>query len=156
MRHRPWERYKKVSTEIVNNKISHGNIEYWARRTREFLETNLYRHYRVIRMSKKAYRIIRDLFEVYGTNLHAPLWYRKRLLIECENLVGQPIGVCGEPGMECTGCISQADLNALGLVDDTITIGRQRKACACLSIKTELLDRRSPCKHDCLYCYWKG
>ena len=29
-----------MSTEIINGKISHGNIEYWARKTREFLETN--------------------------------------------------------------------------------------------------------------------
>lgn len=35
---------------------------------REFLVKNLYNHYRVIRMSKKAYRIIRALFEVYTEN----------------------------------------------------------------------------------------
>ena len=35
---------------------------------RDFLMKNLYNHYRVIRMSKKAYRIIRDLFEIYAEN----------------------------------------------------------------------------------------
>lgn len=35
---------------------------------REFLIKNLYNHYRVIRMSKKACRIIRDLFEAYTEN----------------------------------------------------------------------------------------
>ena len=34
----------------------------------EFLLKNLYQHYRVIRMSKKAYRIISDLFEIYTEN----------------------------------------------------------------------------------------
>lgn len=29
-----------MSTEIINHKISHGNIAYWAKKTREFLATN--------------------------------------------------------------------------------------------------------------------
>ncbi len=32
---------------------------------RGFLVKNLYNHYRVIRMSKKAYRVMKDMFEVY-------------------------------------------------------------------------------------------
>ncbi|MBL7155733.1 MAG: deoxyguanosinetriphosphate triphosphohydrolase [Candidatus Omnitrophica bacterium] len=35
---------------------------------RDFLINNLYRHYRVVRMSKKAYRFIKDLFETYVDN----------------------------------------------------------------------------------------
>jgi dGTPase len=35
---------------------------------REFLAKNLYRNYRVVRMSKKAYRFIKDLFDVYVEN----------------------------------------------------------------------------------------
>ena len=35
---------------------------------REFLMKNLYHHYRVERMSKKAYRFIKELFEVYADN----------------------------------------------------------------------------------------
>ncbi len=35
---------------------------------REFLTKNLYHHYRVIRMSNKAYRFIKDLFEAYIQN----------------------------------------------------------------------------------------
>ncbi|MGB2705668.1 MAG: deoxyguanosinetriphosphate triphosphohydrolase [Candidatus Omnitrophota bacterium] len=34
----------------------------------EFLLENLYHHYRVVRMSRKAYRFIEDLFEVYIEN----------------------------------------------------------------------------------------
>lgn len=29
-----------MSIEIISQKISHGNIEWWAKRTREFLATN--------------------------------------------------------------------------------------------------------------------
>ncbi len=35
---------------------------------REFLVNNLYNHYRVVRMSKKAYRFIEDLFNTYIEN----------------------------------------------------------------------------------------
>jgi dGTPase len=35
---------------------------------RKFLIKNLYHHYRVVRMAKKAYRFIRDLFEAYIEN----------------------------------------------------------------------------------------
>ena len=35
---------------------------------RGFLVNNLYNHYRVIRMSQKAYRIIKDLFDIYTKN----------------------------------------------------------------------------------------
>lgn len=35
---------------------------------REFLLNNLYQHYRVVRMSNKAYRFINDLFKVYLNN----------------------------------------------------------------------------------------
>jgi len=31
----------------------------------------------------------------------------------------------------------------------------QRKVCACLSLKKELLNHRGQCQHNCLYCYWK-
>lgn len=45
-----------------------GKISAVKKPLREFLVKNLYSHYRVIRMSKKAYRIIRDLFEAYTKN----------------------------------------------------------------------------------------
>jgi hypothetical protein len=83
-------------------------------------------------------------------NLHAKLETRRKLL---KAFPGAE--VCGEPNLPCTGCISQKDLDVLGLTYDGGATSRQRSACSCLSIKTELLDRRQPCKHGCLYCYWK-
>ena len=55
------------------------------------------------------------------------------------------------------GCISHKDLKILGLIYNPINIGNsyQRHECKCLSIKTELLNKRAKCGHGCLYCYWK-
>lgn len=66
---------------------------------------------------------------------------------------------CAEKGLyfcEQVGCVSQKDLDLLGLgpADDTAK-GKQRKGCLCLGCKTELLDGRHPCKHQCAYCYWR-
>lgn len=99
-----------------------------------------------------------DLFDVYDGKLHAPLWYRKRLLALVEELRGgcQEIEVCGEPGFDCVGCVSRRDVAFLEVELPRLEpTSYQRKACACLAMKTELLDRRKPCKHGCLYCYWK-
>jgi hypothetical protein len=64
--------------------------------------------------------------------------------------------VCAEPGLPCSGCVSNRDLAALGLSAQTDP-GRsgQRPLCACAAFKTELLTNRRPCAHGCLYCYWR-
>lgn len=56
---------------------------------------------------------------------------------------------------EKVGCISQRDIDILGL-NYTLPAGSgyQRPACLCPACKTEMLDNRHPCKHNCLYCYW--
>ncbi len=63
--------------------------------------------------------------------------------------------ICGEPGMACTGCISERDLAILGIESMAIPMGRQRPECKCLAVKRELLSRRGQCASGCLYCYWK-
>lgn len=66
------------------------------------------------------------------------------------------VEVCGEPGLPCTGCLSQKDLDTFGInLESEIKKGFQRPACACLGIKHELLKTKHPCKHNCAYCYWK-
>lgn len=82
-------------------------------------------------------------------DFHYPLAER----IACWNEMNQP-EVCGEPGMKCTGCVSAKDLEVLG-VRQVTGLGHQRPACACLSLKHELLTSRQRCPHGCLYCYWK-
>lgn len=67
---------------------------------------------------------------------------------------------CAEKGLQETiqiGCISEYDLNLLGLtlVEKIDSKGFQRRDCLCYSGKTELLNHKEPCKYECLYCYWK-
>jgi len=90
------------------------------------------------------------------TTFHAPLDTRKDLfhLIE-RNSVKVP-EVCGEPDFDCTGCVSQTDLLAMGLSGRVTPGGQQRKACACAGEKFEMLVNRAPCPHKCLYCYWRS
>ena len=68
------------------------------------------------------------------------------------------VEVCGEPDIESISCLSQKDIDILGLKDKIILIGNkeQRKSCHCPANKTELL-RGKPhrCENSCLYCFWK-
>ena len=52
------------------------------------------------------------------------------------------------------GCISQKDADIL--CSNEVLLGNkgQRKGCLCPRNKFELLDHRSQCQHQCLYCYW--
>lgn len=121
---------------------------------------DLYKHVRARfeKLSKKEQAVyLEDLINVYELGqLHAPLWYRRRIWNDLITWLPVTPEVCGEPGFRCTGCVSAFDLDALGLQYDKKATSRQRAACSCLAIKTELLSRRKPCKHGCLYCYWRG
>lgn len=69
------------------------------------------------------------------------------------------VEACAEPDLneaiQC-GCISDYDLELLGLSACHDNIGFQRKNCLCYSGKIELLSSKSQCPNGCLYCYWKG
>ena len=67
---------------------------------------------------------------------------------------------CAEPWLKepipC-GCVSSYDLSLLGLdPSEADSVGPQRQHCMCYSGKKELLSSRHPCRHNCLYCYWKS
>lgn len=82
-------------------------------------------------------------------SFHAPLLLRKKAWERLENPE-----VCGEPSFACSGCISEIDCEILK-VDPIDKMFFQRKSCACLGNKKELLSCRSQCAHECLYCYWQ-
>lgn len=68
---------------------------------------------------------------------------------------------CGElytPQNHKIGCVSEEDFKILGLDINQCTTNqhKQRKTCLCCSAKTELLNNKHPCKHGCIYCYWKN
>lgn len=62
---------------------------------------------------------------------------------------------CAENTPYQLGCISQKDIDILGIDCKTEVGGYQRKGCLCLAGKTELLTNRKRCPSQCLYCYWK-
>ena len=91
----------------------------------------------------------------FGELFHAKLELRQATLERLQTICECKIEVCGEPDMECTGCVSKLDLDTLGLSNDSDRTGHQRFACACLAAKFELLSNKKPCNHNCLYCYWR-
>jgi DNA repair photolyase len=70
------------------------------------------------------------------------------------------IQTCGEPDFENTPCISQMDIDILGLSDKITLEGnkQQRKNCGCPANKRQLISweqSKVKCGHNCLYCYMK-
>lgn len=65
--------------------------------------------------------------------------------------------ICGEPGMECVGCVSEKDLKILNIQEESKIGGWQREECKCLACKIEMLNNNNkrPCRGGCIYCYWK-
>ena len=90
----------------------------------------------------------RSIFQRYEICAENRLW----------ELTGEICGMNDNPFLfEVAGCISQKDLNIMGLPCEGTGINPQnRKGCHCLSCKTELLTRKQQCPHGCLYCYWKS
>ena len=80
----------------------------------------------------------------------------------CEEY-GMEIEMCGEPPIEgtefkTTGCLSQKDIDILGLTNEIILEGKKdgRKECQCPANKFELIKNKPHrCEHKCLYCFWK-
>lgn len=70
---------------------------------------------------------------------------------EDNNIVDPIAGI-----FEHIGCISQKDLQLLGIYKNITSLANQREGCKCLSVKTELLSNKAQCAHGCVYCYWKG
>lgn len=98
---------------------------------------------------------------VAHTTFHADIVLRKKWFSVIEDIYKKiypngEVEVCGEPGLKCTGCVSEKDLIALNITDSiSTTLKQQRLSCQCLAEKTELLYNKRPCAHNCIYCYWK-
>lgn len=101
---------------------------------------------------------------IYGSSFYAPKYMMDDV---CETLSRYDIQfhTCAEPYLNRpdglfvhSGCVSEIDLHILGLEPDPNmkTNMQNRNGCLCLSCKTELLDHKHPCKHQCKYCYWKS
>lgn len=112
------------------------------------------------------YKHVRERFkeigvELYDGNFHAPLKERLKCLTaikySAEECGYETVEACGEPCIDSIPCLSQKDIDILGLTDEILLEGsaEQRKNCGCPANKSELL-RIKPhqCEHKCLYCYW--
>lgn len=85
--------------------------------------------------------------EPLSYNFHAPLSERKRIAAMFPGAE-----VCGEPGFDCVGCVSERDLKALNIsTSANLARGNQRQSCTCLAVKRELLQHRGQCPNGCLY-----
>jgi DNA repair photolyase len=60
-----------------------------------------------------------------------------------------------QPLISQIGCISQKDLEILGLDTELKGSSSQRSGCMCPANKKELLSCKHQCDHKCLYCYWR-
>lgn len=100
--------------------------------------------------------------ELYGGEFHAPLEERlshaKKIEEVARDAGFESIEACGEPGIESISCLSQKDIDILGLTGEITLEGsaEQRNSCHCPANKSELL-RVKPhqCENKCLYCYWR-
>jgi DNA repair photolyase len=112
------------------------------------------------------YKHVKERFEAVGIPLpyetfHAPLEKRLEIrdkLTEIGKKDGFEVEACGEPGIESISCLSQKDIDILGLTDKIKLEGNkgQRKSCSCPANKTQLYkNKMEHCQHGCLYCYIK-
>ncbi len=93
---------------------------------------------------------------------HAPLEERKKMydaLVELGVKYGFEVESCAEPGIESIPCLSQKDIDILGLTDKIKLVGNsgQRSNCHCYGNKTELIKHgfNQKCGNGCKYCYVK-
>ena len=100
-------------------------------------------------------------FPIPYNTFHAPDQARQNVrqkLLEISKEMGFDLEACAEPGLIPTPCISQKDIDILGLTNTIILTGRagQRKTCGCPANKHELLNGTPhKCSNGCVYCFWK-
>ena len=93
---------------------------------------------------------------------HAPLEIRKSiydLLVDLGLQYHFGVEACAEPDIKSVSCLSQKDIDILGLTDKIKLIGNkgQRSNCGCPSNKKELIKEgfKKKCGNGCKYCYIK-
>lgn len=114
-------------------------------------------------------RFAKENVKIPYENFHASNNDRCKGFLEIKenaiNMGYESVEICGEPdfgidlGDSASSCISQKDIDILGLTEKINLINEkgQRKTCHCPSNKKELITGEKPhrCKNSCLYCFWK-
>lgn len=112
------------------------------------------------------YNHVKDRFKENGIKLPFETFHANKVKINALYTVLESICYindfelesCGEPGFEPSPCISEKDLNILGLSSEITLTGsaNQRDSCSCPENKVQLIrEKPGRCKNSCLYCYWK-
>lgn len=99
-------------------------------------------------------------YETFHANESIRKHVFKILYTEALEMGYEIVQTCGEPGFENTPCISQMDVDILGLTDSIKLKGKkeQRTSCGCPANKRQLISwekSKIKCGHNCLYCYMK-
>lgn len=99
-------------------------------------------------------------YETFHANESIRKHVFKILYTEALEMGYEIVQTCGEPGFENTPCISQMDVDILGLTDSIKLEGKkeQRTSCGCPANKRQLISwekSKIKCSHNCLYCYMK-
>lgn len=122
------------------------------------LHENMEKKTRVIISFMDNYDHVKDRFTDAGLKpldyfFHSSLELRKKIVSYFPDAQ-----ICGEPGLDCVGCVSKKDLEIFGIEipEDPKIGGFQREECRCLAYKVEMLDNKRQCKGSCIYCYWKN
>lgn len=109
-------------------------------------------------------RFIESGIELPFDTFHAPLSLREDIVRKIKELgdeYGFEVETCGEPGIDSIPCLSQKDVDILGLTDKITLVGsaEQRSNCKCPQNKQELIQNKEykakRCSSACLYCFWK-
>lgn len=105
------------------------------------------------------YPHVKSRFSAIGVTLqqqtlHAPIEQRRQLLEKITTIYPY-VEICGEPDLQCSGCVSWLDLETMDIPLESKGVGKQRQSCLCLTEKHELLSNKAQCHHKCAYCYWK-
>jgi DNA repair photolyase len=97
-------------------------------------------------------------YETFHANLKTRK-YLEDIMKVASYMIDADIESCGEPDLDTTiGCISQKDIDILGLTDKINLIGKseQRDNCKCPGNKRQLIKGKpASCDNKCLYCFWK-
>ena len=95
-------------------------------------------------------------FPIPFITFHAPFEIRKEIYDLFKSYTEFEIETCAEPGFPSTPCLSQKDLDILGVNIKLEGSAEQRKTCGCPANKKELIvGKPHRCQHNCTYCFWK-
>lgn len=101
-------------------------------------------------------------YSIPYTSFHASTNARNIILQGLQALAetyGYTVEACAEPGIESCPCLSNKDIEILGLAGkiNLFSSAQQRKNCGCPANKRELIRKGKPhrCENACLYCFWK-